>query len=193
MSARYAGRGIVSVSWTTGSEGGVQGFYVTRAASASGAFERVSDMIAPRGDGQTYNAQDRVHAALGRALYYAVEIVGADGTITSSGPTAITLPAPRRSSTDKRISGEVVRSASLLREGSFERRASRSRSPGGPSRWRAPGSGARVPGVTLADPSESPSWRWRAADHDAVDCIMIGLWGRMTDCGAFGKIGPLIR
>lgn len=96
LTARYAGRGSVNVSWTTGTEGGVQGFYVTRGTSASGPFTRVSEMVAPRGDGQTYAVQNKVHSALGRVQYYSIEVVNADGTSTQSGPAAVNLPAAKQ-------------------------------------------------------------------------------------------------
>jgi len=96
LTARYAGRGSVNVTWTTGTEGGVQGFYVTRGTSASGPFSRVSEMVAPRGDGQTYAVQNKVHSALGRVQYYSIEVVNADGTSTQSGPAAVNLPAAKQ-------------------------------------------------------------------------------------------------
>src|SRR5262249_36249595 len=72
--ARCAGRATVSVSWTSGAEGGVQGYYVTRATSPSGPFTRVSDLLSATGDGSRYVFADHVRTSLGRLLYYQVEI-----------------------------------------------------------------------------------------------------------------------
>jgi hypothetical protein len=96
ISARYAGRGSVSVNWTTGTEGGIQSFYVTRASSPNGPFARISGAFAPAGDAHSYSYNDKVHSALGRVQYYGIEIVNADGSSEQSGPTAVTLPAAKK-------------------------------------------------------------------------------------------------
>jgi len=96
VTAHYAGRGTVNVTWTTGTEGGVQGYYVSRGTSPSGPFTRVSEEFTPRGDQSTYQFADSVHAALGRIQYYAIEIVSTDGTSDHTGPQAVNLPAAKR-------------------------------------------------------------------------------------------------
>jgi hypothetical protein len=96
MSARYAGRGTVNVNFTTGIEGGVQGYYVTRGSSPNGPFTRVSGQLNPRGDGSAYTHSDKVRTALGRTLYYSIEVVNTDGTSERSGPTAVNLPAAKK-------------------------------------------------------------------------------------------------
>jgi len=99
LAARYAGRGSVNVSWSTGTEGGIQAFYVTRGTSPSGPFTRVSEAVTPAGDGHSYTVNSKVHAALGRIQYYSIEIVNADGTTEHSGPAAVNLPAAKKSFT----------------------------------------------------------------------------------------------
>jgi hypothetical protein len=96
VSAHYAGRGRVAVNWTSGSEGGVQSFYVVRGASAAGPYTRISEAVTPAGDGQTYSFQDRVHTALGRTQYYAIEIVDQTGSSENTGPSAVVLPAAKK-------------------------------------------------------------------------------------------------
>jgi len=97
MSARYAGRGTVNVNFTTGLEGGVQGYYVARASSPNGPFTRVSGLLNARGvDGSPYAYSDKVRSALGRVLYYSVEIVQTDGTTENSASTAVNLPAGKK-------------------------------------------------------------------------------------------------
>jgi len=96
LAARYAGRGAVNVTWSTGTEGGIQAFYVARGSSPSGPFTRVSQAVTPQGDGHNYAVNTKVHAALGRVQYYAIEIVNANGTIEHSGPAAVNLPAAKK-------------------------------------------------------------------------------------------------
>ena len=92
VNARYMGRATVKVDWMTGTESGVQGFYVQRSNSAQGPFTRVSDMVTPVGDGNTYTFSERVNAGMGKVLYYNVQVVNADGSISEAGTTAVTLP-----------------------------------------------------------------------------------------------------
>jgi hypothetical protein len=94
VAARYAGRGTVSVNWTTGSEGGVSGYYVTRATSPTGPFTRISDEVATTGDGSQYTVSDKVRTSM-RMVYYQVEVVNADGTTETSGVVSATLPGPK--------------------------------------------------------------------------------------------------
>jgi hypothetical protein len=95
FAARYAGRGTVNVNWTSGTEGGVQGFYLTRATSPTGPYTRVSDMIGATGDSSHYTFADKIRTNLGRLVYYQLEIVNADGTIERSGSTSVTTPGPK--------------------------------------------------------------------------------------------------
>lgn len=95
VTARYAGRGTVSVSFRTGTEGGVQGYYVQRASSPTGPFARVSDVLTPQGDGSNYSFSDKVRASLGRTMYYQIQIVKTDGTTETSGASAVNLPAQK--------------------------------------------------------------------------------------------------
>jgi len=96
VSARYVGRGSVNVNFVTGIEGGVQNYSVMRSSAANGPFTRVSPPIDPRGDGSAYTYTDKVRAALGRTVYYTVEILNSDGTTERSGATGVNLPAAKR-------------------------------------------------------------------------------------------------
>lgn len=96
MSARYAGRGTVEVKFQTGAESGVTGYYVQRAKSATGPWTRVSEMVAPMGDGTSYTVSDKVKSGLGHVLYYSVEVVNNDGTTTNSGSSAVSIPQSQR-------------------------------------------------------------------------------------------------
>jgi len=94
VNARYAGRNTVNVTWTSGVESGLDSFYVTRSNSPTGTFARVSDKVTLRGDGANYTFSDKVNRGQGRVVYYSIEIVNADGTSSSAGPAAVTLPTP---------------------------------------------------------------------------------------------------
>ena len=94
--AEYAGHGIVNVNWQSGLEGGLSGFYVGRSQNASGPFARVSELIRAKGDNSNYSTTDRVAAGNSRIYYYRLEIVGSDGSITTSSPAAVTLPTRSR-------------------------------------------------------------------------------------------------
>jgi len=102
LAARYAGRGTVNVNFTSGTEGGVQGFYITRATSPTGPYTRVSDQISATGDNSRYTFADHIRTNLGRLVYYQVEIVNNDGTIEHSGSTSVTTPGPKM----KKLGGE---------------------------------------------------------------------------------------
>lgn len=92
FSAQYAGHGVVNVTWQSGVEGGLRGFRVTRGATANGPFAPVSDLVPAAGDGHNYSYSDAVKAGAGKTYYYQLQIVGADGNISTSTPAAITLP-----------------------------------------------------------------------------------------------------
>ncbi len=96
LDARYMGRGIVRMTWTTGSEGGVEGYFVARGPSANGPFTRVSEQVAPRGDGSDYAYSDKVRPGLGRVVFYRIEIVKSGGLVESSRPISAELPPARR-------------------------------------------------------------------------------------------------
>jgi len=84
------------VNWQSGLEGGLSGFYVGRSQNASGPFARVSELIRAKGDDSSYSTTDRVAAGNSRVYYYRLEIVGSDGSITTSSPAAVTLPTRSR-------------------------------------------------------------------------------------------------
>ena len=90
--AEYAGHGIVNVNWQSGLEGGLSGFYLGRSQNASGPYARVSELIRAKGDNSNYSTTDRVAAGNGRVYYYRLEVVGRDGSITTSSAAAVTLP-----------------------------------------------------------------------------------------------------
>lgn len=94
LRARYMGRSRVSVSWTAGTEGGVQGYYVSRASAASGPYARVSEAILPAGDGARYTFSERVLPDVG-GVYYRIDIVTGDGAESHSGIAAAIVPPPR--------------------------------------------------------------------------------------------------
>ena len=89
----YAGHGRVLVGWESGVEGGVRGYYVTRAPSASGPFSRVSAIIAGKGDGSSYSFTDSPGGMGARTYVYRLEVAGIDGGITTSSPAGVNLPA----------------------------------------------------------------------------------------------------
>lgn len=96
VDARYAGRGTVNVSWTSGIEGDVQGYFVARATSASGPYTRVSEQVSNRRvDNSDYTFSDKVRASLGRALYYQIQVVKSDGTVEASGAASVSLPSAK--------------------------------------------------------------------------------------------------
>lgn len=100
--AKYEGKGSVTVTWQSGLEGGLSGYYVQRGSTADGPYTRVSSMIAPRGDNTDYTFNDRL--ASPGTFYYRVEIVGTSGTSTFTSPTAVMTPVRQKSSSPKGIS-----------------------------------------------------------------------------------------
>lgn len=95
LTARYAGRGTVSVRFATGHEGGIDSYVVTRSGSLDGPYARVSPPIVPEGDGSAYSFSDKVRPALGRILYYQIDIVSVNGAIEHSAPVGVSLPAAK--------------------------------------------------------------------------------------------------
>jgi len=95
LTTRYAGRNTVYVNFTSGVEGGVQGYYVTRASTPAGPYTRVSDQLSVTGDNSRYSYADHVNRNLDRMVYYQIEIVKADGTVEHSGTAVATLPSPK--------------------------------------------------------------------------------------------------
>lgn len=91
FNATYAGHGVVNVAWTSGIEGDVSGYYVTRGASAAGPFTRVSGLVPATGDGSHYSRADQVGSNTGRVLYYQLQVVGRDGTTTPSSSVEVTV------------------------------------------------------------------------------------------------------
>lgn len=92
----YVGQGVVNVNWTSGTEGDAQGYYVTRGLTSNGPYTRVSNLVRARGDNMNYTHADRVKAGTSRVYYYQLDIVGRDGTTTSTAPAVVTLPGRTR-------------------------------------------------------------------------------------------------
>lgn len=95
FSANYAGHGVVNINWQSGIEGDLQGFYVTRSVSANGPFTRVSDLVRALGDNHVYAATDRAPQST-RTYYYQLQVLGRDGSVSTTTPAAVTLPARGR-------------------------------------------------------------------------------------------------
>lgn len=104
FNANYAGHGVVNVSWTSGIEGDVSGFFVTRSTSSTGPFSRVSSLQPAKGDNSNYSVADPVGTGAGRVYYYQLQVQNRDGSLTSSSPAAVTLPGR-----SKKKSGPSVR------------------------------------------------------------------------------------
>ena len=94
----YAGHGNVIVGWTSGVEGGVRGYYLTRALTASGPFTRISGLIPGKGDESSYTFTDSPGGLAARAYFYRLEIVGSDGTVSTSSIESVNLPSRTRKS-----------------------------------------------------------------------------------------------
>ena len=87
----YAGHGKVNVGWTSGVEGSTQGYYVTRGLTANGPFQRVSPLVAAKGSNSVYSYTD-TPGTTSHTYYYQLQIVGRDGSMSTSTPAAVTLP-----------------------------------------------------------------------------------------------------
>lgn len=87
----YAGHGKVNVGWTSGVEGNTQGYYVTRGLTANGPFQRVSPLVAAKGSNSVYNYTD-TPGTTSRTYYYQLQIVGRDGSMSTSTSAAVNLP-----------------------------------------------------------------------------------------------------
>ena len=90
--------GNVIVGWTSGVEGGVRGYYLTRALTASGPFTRISGLIPGKGDESSYTFTDSPGGLAARAYFYRLEIVGSDGTVSTSSIESGNLPSRTRKS-----------------------------------------------------------------------------------------------
>lgn len=92
------GRSGVQIDWRTELEQGTEGFFVTRALSADGPFERVSDLIPAKGEPWAYTYIDNIDPrTLGRpgqitGLWYGIEAVGGSDEPQFFGPVAAELP-----------------------------------------------------------------------------------------------------
>lgn len=71
-------------------KGDIQGYRITRGASATGPFAVVSELFRAQGDNHAYQVSDHVPAAA-RSYYYQLQIVGRDGSLSASS-TAATVP-----------------------------------------------------------------------------------------------------
>ena len=95
IEAKWLRRNQVQVSWETELEDGVVGFYVQRAFTPNGPFERVSDLVPANGEPSKYTFIDTVTvngriAASG--LYYKIEAVDANEGQKVFGPAQAELP-----------------------------------------------------------------------------------------------------
>ncbi len=99
LRARWLRRNLVEVSWETSLEDGVVGFYVRRAFTPDGPFERVSDLVPANGEPSKYTFIDTVTAS-GRVaasgLYYEVEAIDGNEGQKVFGPTRAEVPAGGR-------------------------------------------------------------------------------------------------
>lgn len=94
IEAKLMGRSGVAVTWKTSLEDGVKGFYVTRSFTATGTFERVSGLIAAKGQPSTYSYIDSAIPTLpakGDGIYYKIETSDIDNNIASYGPVKADL------------------------------------------------------------------------------------------------------
>lgn len=101
IQAKWIGGTNVQVSWETGLEDGLVGFYVTRGLSANGPFERVSDLIRANGEPSAYNFIDRISIPGGlqtvpEGLFYQIETIDIDDEILEFGPVQADLPVQTR-------------------------------------------------------------------------------------------------
>lgn len=92
FAAIYVGKNTFRVSWNSGSESGISGFYIRRSTNPNGSFTRVGNLVAAAGDGSAYNTLDKVTRKLGSTFYYQLEAVMTDGTSEIVGNTSGTLP-----------------------------------------------------------------------------------------------------
>lgn len=100
FNAQYAGHGVVRLSWQSGLEGNVQGFRITRSTSATGPYTVVSNLFRAQGDNHVYQGTDHVPAAA-RTYYYQLQIIGRDGSITTSSSAGATVTHRAKSSHPK--------------------------------------------------------------------------------------------
>ena len=97
LAARRIGGLQVEVSWKTSLEDGVVGFYVTRALTENGVYERVSGLIPAKGEPSAYSFVDTLDPSSIRGpvaasgLFYKVETVDIDDNTTPFGPVKADL------------------------------------------------------------------------------------------------------
>jgi hypothetical protein len=89
FNAKYAGKNTFDIGWTVGSESGINGYYVARATSASGPFERIGGLVQATGDGSSYSVLDKVTRAMGTTFYYQLQVANTDGTTTNYSNLAV--------------------------------------------------------------------------------------------------------
>jgi hypothetical protein len=98
LSAKYAGKTNVEVSWKTSLEDGVRGFYVSRSTTQNGVYSRVSDLILAKGEASAYSFIDTIQPPAGNVkatgLWYKVETIDIDDNAVEYGPTKTQLPGP---------------------------------------------------------------------------------------------------
>lgn len=94
--AKLVGGQGIAVSWDTSLEDGVKGFYVTRSFTQNGTYERVSGLVAAKGQPSSYTFIDtNVPAGQVRAtgVYYKIDTVDVDDQLQSFGPAKADLSA----------------------------------------------------------------------------------------------------
>ncbi|NJN64384.1 MAG: hypothetical protein HC882_05525 [Acidobacteria bacterium] len=102
LAARRVGAAQLEVSWKTSLEDGVRGFYVTRSFTENGAFQRVSGLIAAKGEPSAYSFIDTAIAGNARipagvtGVYYKIEAIDIDDNVTPFGPVRADLGVQNR-------------------------------------------------------------------------------------------------
>jgi len=100
IAASFAGQNNVEVTWKTSLEDGVRGFYVSRATTLDGQYQRVSGLIPASGEASSYSFIDTIQRPVGSArvtgLYYKIESIDIDDNATAFGAVKANLPGPGR-------------------------------------------------------------------------------------------------
>jgi hypothetical protein len=96
LSAEWVGGNRVSVSWATSLEENVKGFYVTRAFTTNGDFQRVSKLIPAKGEPSSYAFVDEIdirqRQVRASGLYYKLEVIDDSDNVTVEGPVSVERP-----------------------------------------------------------------------------------------------------
>ncbi len=101
FNAAYKGSGV-ELKWTTIRENNVQGFYILRGDTETGAFSRMSSQIPAIGDiyvGGSYTFTD-TNTTNNRNYYYKIEVINNDGrAIETTGPISVLTSTPTPTAT----------------------------------------------------------------------------------------------